>query len=201
MEMADRQVIYIGMGSNVGDSNQIFDKAINVLAQHIEIQQQSHRFVTKAMYNTQQDDFLNMVIRAATFASARQLLTLFKNIEQNFGRDLQAARYAPRPLDMDLLFYGNHIIDEDDLKVPHPLLYERKFVLEPLVQVTSNDFYDPHSGKRVTQLLADLFRKQGKTIPLNAKPVHQSRAIKPLYEKAPPNVPTKIIPLVRRPNP
>ncbi len=182
--MADKQVIYISMGSNIGDRNQHFNQAIAILAQNIDIQQQSHRFVTKAMYNTQQDDFLNMVIRATTFMPARQLLTLFKDIERSFGRDLQAARYSPRPLDIDLLFYGNQIITEDDLKVPHPLLYERKFVLEPLVQVADNAFYDPHSGKRATQLLTDLFRKQGKTIPLTAKPHPASRDVKPLHEKA-----------------
>ncbi|MCH9844346.1 MAG: 2-amino-4-hydroxy-6-hydroxymethyldihydropteridine diphosphokinase [Alphaproteobacteria bacterium] len=182
--MADKQIIYIGMGSNIGDRNQTFNQAIAILSQNIDIQQLSHRFVTKAMYNTQQDDFLNMVIRGATFMSARQLLALFKQIEQSFGRDLQAVRYAPRPLDIDLLFYGNDIIDEDDLKVPHPLLYERNFVLEPLVQVANNEFYDPHSGKRATQLLADMFRKQGKTIPLTAKPQPASREVKPLYKRA-----------------
>ena len=116
--MADKQIIYIGMGSNIGDRNQHFNQAIAVLSQNIEIQQLSHRFVTKAMYNTQQDDFLNMVIRGATFMSARQLLIFFKQIEGSFGRNLQAVRYAPRPLDIDLLFYGNDIIDEEDLKVP-----------------------------------------------------------------------------------
>ncbi len=182
--MTDKQIIYIGMGSNVGDRNQHFNRAIAVLSQNIEIQQLSHRFVSKAMYNTQQDDFLNMVIRGASFMSARQILTFFKQIEQSFGRDLQAARYGPRPLDIDLLFYGNHIIDEADLKVPHPLLYERNFVLEPLVQVADNDFYDPHSGKRATQLLTDLFRNQGRTIPFATKHEPASRVVKPLYQKA-----------------
>ncbi len=193
--MADKQVIYIGMGSNIGDRNQTFNQAIDILSQNIDIQQLSHRFVTKAMYNTQQDDFLNMVIRGATVMSAHQLLTLFKQIEQSFGRDLQAARYSPRPLDIDLLFYGNDIIDEPDLKVPHPLLYERNFVLEPLVQVADNEFYDPHSGKRATQLLADLFRKQGRTVPLTAKPHPVSRDVKPLHERA-----SQAKPLIRKLN-
>ncbi len=160
--MEEEQVIYVALGGNIGDTHQVFDEAIMILSQYIEITAQSDRFVTKAMYQTQQDNFLNMAIRAVTNMGPQELLTVFKDVEKRFGRDFNAERYTARPLDIDLLYYGTNIIDTPNLTVPHPFLHERGFVLEPLVQVVKGNFSDPITGKTPVQMLSELFSSQSK---------------------------------------
>ena len=156
----EQRTVYIALGGNVGNTNEIFNEALAILSQKINIQARSERFLSEAMYNTEQADFLNMVFRGTTGQDAEDLIIWFKDMETRFGRDLSAPRFSPRPLDIDLLYFGTEIIDTEDLQVPHPLIAERRFVLEPLSQVAKFDFYDPISGKSAVSMMRELLAKK-----------------------------------------
>ncbi len=102
-----------------------------------------------------QPRFLNGVAVVATTASARELLGFLLEIERELGRDRSAEqRWGPRAIDLDLLLYGEAVIDEPGLRVPHPRLHERRFVLEPLAELDSG-LVVPGRGE-VSDLLAGL---------------------------------------------
>ena len=102
-----------------------------------------------------QPKFLNGVAVVETTASARDLLSRLLGIERELGRDRASSeRWGPRTIDLDLLLYGDHVIDEPGLRVPHPRLHERLFVLEPLAEVDPS-LVVPGRG-RVSDLLAEL---------------------------------------------
>ena len=96
--------------------------------------------------------FLNGVARVMTTLSARDLLKKLLAVERELGRE-RSRKWDPRTIDLDLLLYGDQIIDESDLKVPHPRMHERAFVLGPLVEL-SPDLRHPVSGLTFSQLLA-----------------------------------------------
>ena len=100
----------------------------------------------------EQPIFLNAVAVGETSLSARDLLTTLLDIEKRFGRE-RPFPGAPRTLDLDLILYGDDIIDSADLVVPHPRFRERRFVLEPLFEVAA-DWKDPVTGRTVSELLA-----------------------------------------------
>ena len=96
-----------------------------------------------------QDDFLNAVLAVDVACPARELLGLLLWIEREAGRDRAIGpRWGPRPLDLDLLLFGDAIIDEPDLVVPHPRLTERRFVLEPLAEIAPT-LVVPGTGRTV----------------------------------------------------
>jgi len=108
---------------------------------------------------TGQGDFLNAAVVFETRLAPRALLAELQRIEAKHGRDRSSAvRNAPRTLDLDLLIYGDHVIEEDDLIVPHPRMHERLFVLEPLAAVGA-DLIVPTCDRTVRECLADLRRK------------------------------------------
>lgn len=102
----------------------------------------------------QQEPFYNAAILLETTLRPRPLLDLLLEIERERGR-VRREHWGPRTLDLDLLFYGDQLIDEPGLQVPHPRFAERRFVLEPLAQIAP-DYVDPRSGQTVSQLLASL---------------------------------------------
>jgi 2-amino-4-hydroxy-6-hydroxymethyldihydropteridine diphosphokinase len=82
-----------------------------------------------------QPKFLNAVFKVETNLSPVSLLKKLKEIESELGRPRQHARNAPRTIDLDILFYGNKIINQEELKIPHPKVFEREFVIRPLLEV------------------------------------------------------------------
>jgi 2-amino-4-hydroxy-6-hydroxymethyldihydropteridine diphosphokinase len=100
---------------------------------------------------------LNGAFGAGTTLSARELLGLLLETEAALGR-VRTGRWRPRTLDLDLLLYGSYVIDESDLKVPHPRLVERRFVLEPLAEIAP-DAMVPGAGASVSALLARLTKE------------------------------------------
>ncbi|MCY3868205.1 MAG: 2-amino-4-hydroxy-6-hydroxymethyldihydropteridine diphosphokinase [Gemmatimonadetes bacterium] len=126
-------MIYIGIGANLGDREKTLQDATGILNAKPEIAV----IAASAVYETapigvvDQPYFLNAVLQVHTSLSARSLLNCLLAIERKFGR-LRETRWGPRTLDLDILLYGDAIINQPGLQVPHPRLHERAFVLAPL---------------------------------------------------------------------
>jgi 2-amino-4-hydroxy-6-hydroxymethyldihydropteridine diphosphokinase len=129
---------YVGLGSNLGDREGTLRAAVGRLRNLAEtrVVRVSTLRNTEPVGYVDQPRFLNGVVELETGLSAPRLLETLLGLEQAFGRNRGAAPpQGPRTLDLDLLLYGEDVIDEPGLKVPHPRLHERRFVLEPLAEL------------------------------------------------------------------
>lgn len=150
------ETIWLGLGSNLGDGGKILGEAIKKLSLYIESLQCSKFWKSKARYLEDQPDFTNAVARGSTSLEPGELLSLVHDVENEFGRSRAGVpSKGPRTLDIDILLYGNRIIAESDLIVPHPGMRERKFVLLPMLEIDI-DVRDPVSGRHFRDFLADL---------------------------------------------
>lgn len=154
--MAVRQTVFIGIGSNLGDSLELCRRACQLLNGEPElwITARSPFYRTAPYGHTDQPEFLNAVIQARTRLSPRSLLEHLLNIEQRLGRK-RREKWGPRTIDLDLLFYGGERIQEEGLEVPHPDLANRAFVLAPLCDLAPN-WIHPLTGQTVRELLEAL---------------------------------------------
>ncbi len=128
---------YIGLGSNLGDREGYLRSALAGLAAEpgIEVGAVSAISETDPVGFLDQPPFLNAVARLQTELSPRDLLERLLAVEQSLGRIRGGERYGPRTIDLDLLLYEGRMVDEPGLQVPHPRLQERRFVLEPLLEL------------------------------------------------------------------
>jgi 2-amino-4-hydroxy-6-hydroxymethyldihydropteridine diphosphokinase len=126
---------YIGIGANLGDARAMVEYAITKLRSlpQTQFEQASSLFIT-APIDSSGDDYINAVVAINTELEALALLEHLQALELSCGRE-RPYRNAPRTLDLDLLLYGQHIIDVPHLNVPHPRMTERAFVLIPLLQL------------------------------------------------------------------
>lgn len=146
--------IFLALGSNVGNKNKNIKEAIKLLSRNIQKIKVAPIYKSKAMYYEDQDVFLNTVISGNTSLSPKALLKFIKTIEVQVGRT-KRFKWGPREIDIDIIFYGNTICNEKDLQIPHPLLQERDFVLQPLYYLDSK-FIHPVMKKTVKELLNNL---------------------------------------------
>lgn len=128
---------YIGIGSNLGEREVTIRDALELLAADpgLEVEAVSSIRETDPVGVVDQPRFLNAAIRLATDLAPYPLLERLLAVEQQLGRVRTGERYGPRTIDLDLLLYGDEIVDEPGLSIPHPRLAERRFVLEPLVEL------------------------------------------------------------------
>ena len=149
-------VVYLGLGSNIGDRESYLNRAIDALDAHeqIEVMEVSSFIETQAIGKMPQPLFLNGVVSVSTFLAPIELLDVTESIEKQLGRESKGT-YDPRTIDIDLLFYGQQLICEERLIVPHPMLHEREFVLTPLNEIAP-DFVHPILGETVSNLGAYL---------------------------------------------
>ena len=151
--------VFIAIGSNLGDREENIIDAINLLiANGVDVKNISSIIETKPYGNVKQPDFLNCVVDAYTALPPRMLLETLKAIEKQLGRT-RTIHWGPRTIDLDIIFYDELVIDTPDLKIPHPDMQNRIFVLEPLNQLAPN-FVHPVLNKTVRELLSELRSKK-----------------------------------------
>ncbi len=146
----------MGLGSNLGNRKKYLVSAIDRIdsCREICVVNKSSFYETKPVGGPSQPDYVNCVIELDTETEPQSLLEEFKGIELELGRK-SGIRWGPRVIDIDILLYGNKIINDSNLKIPHESMHKRIFVLEPLCEI-SPDFKHPILRKTIFELLKDL---------------------------------------------
>ena len=135
--------VYLGLGSNIGDRRQCIADAIRLISERVgTVLRQSSLIETEPWGFNSENRFLNGVILCETSLTPRKVLKATQKIERTLGRrqksigaDTDVPVYHDRPIDIDILLYDDLSVDEPDLKIPHPLMYERDFVMIPLNEI------------------------------------------------------------------
>jgi 2-amino-4-hydroxy-6-hydroxymethyldihydropteridine diphosphokinase len=138
--------VYLSLGSNLGDRQLYLEKAIELLTQNgFNVEVISPVYETPAIAIEGAPDFLNCCLKGNTFMNPVELLTRLQEIELLLGRVRRENTTLSRTIDIDLIFFGNSVINQPYLQIPHPRYHERKFVLLPLLDIDSN-LIDPLLG-------------------------------------------------------
>ncbi|MBU1095392.1 MAG: 2-amino-4-hydroxy-6-hydroxymethyldihydropteridine diphosphokinase [Bacteroidetes bacterium] len=145
--------IFLGLGSNVGNSLSNIKNAVNYINndKNCLIVNYSSIYETKPYGNVEQSKFLNCVIEISSLYSAKELLDFIKSLEIKLGR-IKREKWGPREIDLDILFYNDHIFESDNLQIPHPELIKRDFVLVPMLEIEPF-FEHPISKKLLKEYL------------------------------------------------
>lgn len=151
--------VFLGLGSNLGDREQNIKEALKQL----QGSEMARKVTISSLYETkpegvkEQPLFLNAVLRMETGLSPRNLLDALQDLERQLGRE-RSRKWGARIIDLDILLYGNLVMKEEDLEIPHPLLTERSFVLIPLAELAPETVH-PILGKTVSDLRDEKLKK------------------------------------------
>lgn len=149
--MVCMNLVYFSLGSNLSDRYGNLRRALSLLQEHVKITAVSPVFATAPWGVLDQPPFLNICAAAATSLSPHELLAVTQQIEQGMGRQ-QSRHWGPRLIDIDILFYDNLVLQDEDLTIPHPHVAERAFVLAPLAVIVPN-LRHPQTGATVQEML------------------------------------------------
>ena len=146
--------VFIALGSNLGNREDSVKTALELLKKKVRLLKVSSTYETEPMYVEDQNWFLNCVAKVETDLPPRKLLGYLKDTERRMGRQT-GVRYGPRIIDLDILFYGEEVVRQNDLEIPHPKIQERPFVLVPLAEIEPN-YVHPIQQKTALKLLSEL---------------------------------------------
>jgi len=147
-------LVHLGLGTNLGDRPANLRAALDALATLGTITARSSLWETAPLYVTDQPAFLNMAATLDTALAPLELLARLKSLEDELGR-VASVRYGPRLIDLDILLYGDVVMEEEILTLPHPRLHERHFALAPLAEI-AGDALHPVLAVPIGELLARL---------------------------------------------
>jgi dihydroneopterin aldolase / 2-amino-4-hydroxy-6-hydroxymethyldihydropteridine diphosphokinase len=148
-------VVYLGIGSNLGNKSSNCRRSVKLLRDRgITVTKESVQFITEPWGLKDQPGFCNMAVEAFTELPPLELLAVLKDIEREMGRE-SGVRWGPRIIDLDILLYDNLIFSDDMLTIPHPHLHERRFALEPLSEIAP-DVLHPVMLKTIESLLREV---------------------------------------------
>ena len=165
MESGIRHSVLLLTGSNFRGKEQILRRAAERIAEQVgPIEQASQICYSEAWGFTCKEEFANQAILVSTVLAADEVLMKTQAIERELGRDREAEseeklltgeRYASRVVDIDIIFYDDVVVDRCDLKLPHPLMHEREFVLRPMLEVAA-EWRHPIIGRTVEEMLDEI---------------------------------------------
>jgi 2-amino-4-hydroxy-6-hydroxymethyldihydropteridine diphosphokinase len=143
--MESRKRVFLGLGSNLGNRLENIFKALEELSRIGKVERVSTVYESPPWGVENQPSFLNCVVELRTDSEPEDLLKAVKEIEQKLGR-VKRFHWGPREIDIDILLYGEEVVDETHLKIPHPFIQERDFVLFPLLELDES-LKDPREGR------------------------------------------------------
>ncbi len=147
--------VYLGMGSNVGDREEYIEQAVFLLGKvkGIEIVKRSTNHENEAIGGGEQPSFINAAVQIKTALTPHELIDKIHEIETALGREREV-EWGPRTIDIDILLYGEQILSDDKLQIPHPQMHERLFVLLPLKEIAPKAIH-PILEKTIEDLYDD----------------------------------------------
>lgn len=150
-------VVFLGLGSNLGNRDEFFDRALAFLRAHLTDMRVSPRYDTDPVGIVEQPRFLNAVATGKTALSPLATLRFLVEVERQLGR-IRTVRWGPRTIDLDLLMYDDLRMETTELTLPHPRMAERPFVMVPLADLAP-DLVLPGFGKSASQIASTLSRE------------------------------------------
>jgi 2-amino-4-hydroxy-6-hydroxymethyldihydropteridine diphosphokinase len=147
--------LFICLGGNLGEKEEIFRKTRTMINENIGKEMKlSSIYLTEPWGFDSEHEFWNQVIIVTTGLPPLSVLKKIRAIENIFGRERVLGKYVSRKMDIDILFYDSLILNHQNLIIPHPHIFERRFVLEPLAE-TAPDYIHPQTGKSISEMLRD----------------------------------------------
>jgi len=144
--------VYLSLGTNMGDRAANLKQAVTSLTPQMTVKKKSEVYETPPWGYTEQDEFLNQVVMATTYLEPEPLLKHLKRLEVALGREA-TFRYGPRLIDIDILFYDDLVLETPLLTIPHPHVYDRGFLLVPLMDIAP-EFVHPVTKIKVSEMIA-----------------------------------------------
>jgi 2-amino-4-hydroxy-6-hydroxymethyldihydropteridine diphosphokinase len=156
--MTELVTVYLSLGSNLGNRQENLDQALKLLSQRMQVGKVSSVYDTEAVGPIAQPRFLNLVCEVKTRLAPEGLLTMVKGLELKMGRKSRTGE--PRTIDVDILLYGDTVMNARDLVIPHPKMGERQFVMVPLAEIAP-DVIHPVTKKTIKEMNAAIKETQG----------------------------------------
>ena len=156
-----KHILYLLLGSNLGEKKKQVNEAMDLIAEMIgPVTMRSSLYETEAWGFSSEELFLNKALQILTFLSPEEVMQKIHKIEKIFGRERSGSGYSSRTMDIDILFYDDLVLDQDTLKIPHPRIQERKFALIPLDEI-AHELLHPVFRKTIGELLLNCLDKKG----------------------------------------